>query len=297
MNLNSMNNMSKPIVIGIGEYLWDVLPTGKKAGGAPVNFAFHASQNGAEGWGISAVGDDELGKELLEVTKAHGINILAPTVNYPTGTVNVTLVNGQPDYEICEGVAWDHIPLSYDAVELAQKASAISFGTLAQRSEESRRSTAELISLAPKDALIVYDINLRQHFYNKQVIEQSLRMSNILKINDEEIEVVKPMFALEGKSYDEVCEFFMSEFGLRIVILTGGDKFSSVYSKEEVSTIKTPKVEVVDAVGAGDAFSGAFIGSLLNGKTIREAHELAVDTAAYVCTQAGAWTPKRKNYE
>ncbi len=297
MNLNSMNNMSKPIVIGIGEYLWDVLPTGKKAGGAPVNFAFHASQNGAEGWGISAVGDDELGKELLEVTKAHGINILAPTVNYPTGTVNVTLVNGQPDYEICEGVAWDHIPLSYDAVELAQKASAISFGTLAQRSEESRRSTAELISLAPKDALIVYDINLRQHFYNKQVIEQSLRMSNILKINDEEIEVVKPMFALEGKSYDEVCEFFMSEFGLRIVILTGGDKFSSVYSEEGVSTIKTPKVEVVDAVGAGDAFSGAFIGSLLNGKTIREAHELAVDTAAYVCTQAGAWTPKRKNHE
>ena len=289
--------MSKPIVIGIGEYLWDVLPTGKKAGGAPVNFAFHASQNGAEGWGISAVGDDELGKELLEVTKAHGINILAPTVNYPTGTVNVTLVNGQPDYEICEGVAWDHIPLSYDAVELAQKASAISFGTLAQRSEESRRSTAELISLAPKDALIVYDINLRQHFYNKQVIEQSLRMSNILKINDEEIEVVKPMFALEGKSYDEVCEFFMSEFGLRIVILTGGDKFSSVYSEEGVSTIKTPKVEVVDAVGAGDAFSGAFIGSLLNGKTIREAHELAVDTAAYVCTQAGAWTPKRKNHE
>ncbi len=297
MNLNSMNNMSKPIVIGCGEYLWDVLPTGKKAGGAPVNFAFHASQNGAEGWGISAVGDDELGKELLEVTKAHGINILAPTVNYPTGTVNVTLVNGQPDYEICEGVAWDHIPLSYDAVELAQKASAISFGTLAQRSEESRRSTAELISLAPKDALIVYDINLRQHFYNKQVIEQSLRMSNILKINDEEIEVVKPMFALEGKSYDEVCEFFMSEFGLRIVILTGGDKFSSVYSEEGVSTIKTPKVEVVDAVGAGDAFSGAFIGSLLNGKTIREAHELAVDTAAYVCTQAGAWTPKRKNHE
>jgi len=289
-----MNNMSKPIVIGIGEYLWDVLPTGKKAGGAPVNFAFHASQNGAEGWGISAVGDDELGKELLEVTKAHGINILAPTVNYPTGTVNVTLVNGQPDYEICEGVAWDHIPLSYDAVELAQKASAISFGTLAQRSEESRRSTAELISLAPKDALIVYDINLRQHFYNKQVIEQSLRMSNILKINDEEIEVVKPMFALEGKSYDEVCEFFMSEFGLRIVILTGGDKFSSVYSEEGVSTIKTPKIEVVDAVGAGDAFSGAFIGSLLNGKTIREAHELAVDTAAYVCTQAGAWTPKRR---
>lgn len=286
--------MAKPVVIGIGEYLWDVLPTGKKAGGAPVNFAYHASQNGTEGWGVSAIGDDDLGKELLEVTKAHGINLAVSTVDYPTGTVQVTLKNGQPNYEICEGVAWDHISLSKEAIELAKKAAAISFGTLAQRSEESRKATAELISYAPADALIVYDINLRQHFYNKEVIEQSLKMANVLKINDEEIEVVKPMFGLEGKTYDEVCSYFLKEYGLVMLVLTGGDKFSSVYSVKGVSTIKTPKVEVVDTVGAGDAFSGAFIGSILNGKSIRQAHETAVETAAYVCTQAGAWTPERK---
>lgn len=286
--------MSKPIVIGVGEYLWDILPTSKKAGGAPINFAYHASQNGAEGWGISAIGDDELGKELLEAAKANGINLSVSTVNYPTGTVQVTLVDGQPSYEICENVAWDHLVLSEEAISLAKRASAISFGTLAQRSEDSRDAIAELISYTPKDALIIYDINLRRHYYDKSIIEHSLLMANVLKINDEEIEIIKPIFSLEGKDYDEVCDFLMKKYDLSIVVLTGGDKFSSVYSPEGISTIKTPKVEVVDAVGAGDSFSGAFIGSILNGKTIREAHEIAVDTAAYVCTQAGAWTPKRK---
>ena len=286
--------MSKPIVIGVGEYLWDVLPKSKKAGGAPINFAYHASQNGAEGWGISAIGDDELGKELLEVAKANGINLSVSTVNYPTGTVQVTLVDGQPSYKICENVAWDHLVLSEKAISLAKRASAISFGTLAQRSENSRDAIAELISYTPKDALIIYDINLRQHYYDKSIIEHSLLMANVLKINDEEIEIIKPIFSLEGKDYDEVCDFLLKKYDLSIVVLTGGDKFSSVYSPEGISTIKTPKVEVVDAVGAGDSFSGAFIGSILNGKTIREAHEIAVDTAAYVCTQPGAWTPKRK---
>ena len=286
--------MEKPVVIGLGEYLWDLLPTGKKAGGAPVNFAYHASQNGTQGWAVSAVGDDPLGKELLEQARLHGINLAVPTVDYPTGTVNVTLKDGQPDYEICEGVAWDHIVLTPEAVALAKKASAISFGTLAQRSEESRKATAQMVSYAPEDALIVYDINLRQHFYSKQLIDESLRMANILKINDDEIEVIKPMFGLEGMSAEDACKALLKEYGLKMVILTGGDKFSSVFSAGGVSTIATPKVQVVDTVGAGDAFSGAFIGSLLNGMTIREAHEAAVQTAAYVCTQTGAWTPERK---
>lgn len=285
--------MDKPIVIGIGEYLWDVLPTGKKAGGAPVNFAYHASQNGTDAWGISAVGDDELGNELLEVTESFGIKMEVTKVDYPTGTVQVTLENGQPKYDICENVAWDHIRLTDNAMKLAKRASAISFGTLAQRSEESRKTTAELVSLAPEDALIIYDINLRQHYYSQELIEQSLAQANILKINDEEIEVIKEMFDLKDCSYDEVCAVLMKRFGLKMVILTGGSKFSSVYSGEGVSTIPTPCVEVVDSVGAGDSFSGAFIGALLNGKSIVEAHKIAVETAAYVCTQSGAWTPNR----
>ena len=283
----------KPIVIGIGEYLWDVLPTGKKAGGAPVNFAYHASQHGTEGWAISAVGNDELGDELLEVTAAHKINMEVSRVDYPTGTVQVTLCNGQPNYEICEGVAWDYIPLTEASINLAKKAKAISFGTLAQRHEVSRETTRALVQAAPADALKVYDINLRQHFWSKELIEASLEMANVFKINDEELETLKPVFGLEDMDTDQACRHFMEKFSLNMLVLTAGDKFSSIYYGNEKSTIETPRVEVVDAVGAGDAFSGSLIGSLLTGKSITEAHKEAVETAAYVCTQAGAWTPAR----
>lgn len=283
----------KPIVIGIGEYLWDVLPTGKKAGGAPVNFAYHASQHGTEGWAISAVGKDELGDELLEVTAAHKINMEVSRVDYPTGTVQVTLCNGQPNYEICEGVAWDYIPLTEESMNLAKKAKAISFGTLAQRHEVSRETTRTLVKAAPEDALKVYDINLRQHFWSKELIEASLEMANVFKINDEELETLKPVFGLEAMDTDQACRYFMEKFELKMLVLTAGDKFSSIYYGDEKSTIETPRVEVVDAVGAGDAFSGSLIGSLLMGKSIKEAHKEAVETAAYVCTQAGAWTPAR----
>lgn len=283
----------KPIVIGIGEYLWDVLPTGKKAGGAPVNFAYHASQHGTEGWAISAVGKDELGDELLEVTAAHKINMEVSRVDYPTGTVQVTLCNGQPNYEICEGVAWDYIPLTEESMNLAKKAKAISFGTLAQRHEVSRETTRALVQAAPVDALKVYDINLRQHFWSKELIEASLEMANVFKINDEELETLKPVFGLENMDTDQACRYFMEKFSLDMLVLTAGDKFSSIYYGNEKSTIETLRVEVVDAVGAGDAFSGSLIGSLLTGKSIKEAHKEAVETAAYVCTQAGAWTPNR----
>lgn len=283
----------KPIVIGIGEYLWDMLPTGKKAGGAPVNFAYHASQHGTEGWAISAVGKDELGDELLGVAGAHNINMEVSRVDYPTGTVQVTLCNGQPNYEICEGVAWDCIPLTEDSLNLAKRAKAVSFGTLAQRHEVSRATTRSLVQAAPEDALKVYDINLRQHFWSKELIESLLEMANVFKINDEELETLKPLFSLEQMDTDQVCRYFLEKFSLKMLVLTAGDKFSSIYYGNEKSTIETPRVEVVDTVGAGDAFSGSLIGSLLTGMSITEAHKVAVETAAYVCTQAGAWTPAR----
>ncbi len=284
----------KPIVIGVGEYLWDLLPSGRKAGGAPVNFAYHASQNGAEGWAVSAVGKDQLGKELLEVSRNHGIKIQVSEVDFPTGTVNVTVVDGQPDYEICENVAWDHIPLTQEALELAGKAGAISFGTLAQRHEVSRSTTKALVEAMKEDSLKVYDINLRQHFWSKELIESSLEMANIFKINDDELEILKGVFEIRDLDTDQACRFFMDRWNLKMVVLTGGDKFSSIYHEGGASTLKTPKVEVVDAVGAGDAFSGSLIGALLNGSGIAEAHRRAVETAAYVCTQAGAWTPARR---
>lgn len=281
--------MDKPIVIGVGEFLWDVLPSGKKAGGAPVNFAYHASRHGVQGWAVSAVGNDVLGLELEQAAAAHGINLLVDRVGYPTGTVQVTLNDGQPSYEICEGVAWDYIPLTAPALELAAQARAVSFGTLAQRSRVSRETTMALLNAAPSDAMKVYDINLRQNFYSRELIEASLAVADVLKINDEELVVVSELLGLGGGSDDERCRGLASDYDLDMVVLTGGEKFSAVYHGEEISYMETPKVKVVDAVGAGDAFSGAFIGSLICGSTIEDAHRNAVETAAFVCTQKGAW--------
>ena len=178
---------SKPLVIGIGEFLWDVLPTGRKAGGAPVNFAYHASQNGVEGWAVSAVGNDDAGRDLLAITDSYGIRTLVATVNKPTGTVDVALCDGQPSYTIHEHVAWDYIPLTEEMLSLAHRAGAICFGTLAQRCEVSHRTTCAMVEAVPAEAYRIYDINLRQHFYSKELIDRSLRMANVLKINDDEL--------------------------------------------------------------------------------------------------------------
>lgn len=282
---------TKPIVIGIGEFLWDVLPTGRKAGGAPVNFAYHASQHGAEGWGISAVGYDDAGRELLNVTAERGIHTLVSTVGYPTGTVDVQLNDGQPVYTIHENVAWDFIPLTDGMLALARRAAAICFGTLAQRNAVSRQTTSALVAAVPDDAYRIYDINLRQNYYSKELIEQSLNMADILKINDEELLKLQKMFALSA-DIDNACNSLMKLYGLDMIVLTGGSRFSAIYyGHGKKSELPTPKVDVVDTVGAGDAFTGCFIGSLLTGKSVEEAHRSAVDTAAYVCTTAGAWPP------
>ena len=261
----------KPIVVGIGELLWDMLPSGKKAGGAPINFVYHASCLGAEGYAISAVGDDELGKEIVDELDKNHIQHLIEKVPYPTGTVQVELREGIPTYTIHERVAWDHISPTSDAIDLAEKADAICFGPLAQRSRQSRETIQAISSFAPKDAYRLLDINLRQRYYDKELIEESLYLANVLKVNDEEFNVLRDLF------------------GLRMFVLTAGSSHSTIYTREEISTLPTPEVTVADTVGAGDAFSGALIISLLKGKSLSEAHHFAVKTAAFVCTKEGAW--------
>ena len=166
--------MSKPIVIALGEILWDMLPTGKRAGGAPVNFAYHASQNGAESYAISAVGNDELGAELLNDAHKAGINTLVQTNEYPTGTVAVALTNGIPEYTIVQNVAWDHIGYTDELAEAVSKADAICFGTLGLRSQESHDTIIKLLQHTKEGALKFFDINLRANFYSKELIEELL---------------------------------------------------------------------------------------------------------------------------
>lgn len=279
---------NKPIVVGIGELLWDVLPTGKKAGGAPINFVYHATQLGAEGYAISAVGKDELGEEIVQELDNNHIAHCIESVDYPTGTVEVALEKGIPTYNIIENVAWDHIPVSSKAIEIVKEAKAICFGTLAQRNMDSRKALTELLSYAPEDALRFFDINIRQNYYSKELILDLLEKANILKINDEELEMLRPMMGLGG-DYEVCCKALLEKYGLKYVILTAGSKFSAIYSTDENSVIGTPKVAVADTVGAGDSFSGAFVYSILAGKSLKEAHRKAVNTAAFVCSKEGAW--------
>ena len=281
--------INKPIIIGIGELLWDMLPTGKKVGGAPVNFAYHASRLGAAGYAVSAVGKDALGDEIIQEIDKVNINPVIDRVNYPTGTVGVELNEGIPAYTINEGVAWDYIPLTEAMKQLAKRADAVCFGTLAQRSEVSRNTIQALLSCVPVDSYRILDINIRQHYYSEKVITDSLRSSNVFKMNDEELILLKKLFKKQPFTDEEVCLWFLKEFNLKFLILTAGANYSIIYTPEGLSYIKTPVVNVVDTVGAGDSFTGAFISSILDGKSASDAHQTAVDRAAYVCSQAGAW--------
>ena len=281
----------KRFVVGLGEVLWDVLPEGKKLGGAPANFAYHAGQFlGMDNTiAVSALGEDPLAEETVKALKEHELNYLLPHVSYPTGTVQVTLDGqGIPSYEIKENVAWDNIPINDDIAAIARNCRAVCFGSLAQRNSVSRTTIRQFLDTAPADCLKIFDINLRQHFYTKEIIQDSIRQSNILKINDEEMELVGQMFGYPTLTMEDKCRFIMNKYKLDILVLTCGTNGSYVFTPGNVSFLETPKVQVADTVGAGDSFTGSFIASILKGKTVAEAHSIAVRVSAYVCTQNGA---------
>lgn len=283
--------MGKKIVVGIGEALWDLLPAGKKVGGAPANFAYHASQFGFDAYAVSALGADALGDELLGELEEAKMNLIMPRVDFPTGTVAVTLdASGIPSYEICTGVAWDNIPFSAELEALAKKTDVVCFGSLAQRNAVSRDTINRFLDAMPdtEDTLKVFDINLRQHFFDKDIVENSLKKCNILKLNDEEIDVVNDLLGFGLASREEICRKLLENYGLKIVILTCGAVESLVFTENETSVIPTPKGDVVDTVGAGDSFTGAFVAGIVNGLPLSEAHALAVKVAYYVCTKPGA---------
>ncbi len=289
-NINTVSVVgSKNIIVGIGEILWDMLPNGKVLGGAPANFAYHISQFGYEGYAVSAIGDDELGDEIVSCLSKKKLNFLIEKTPYATGTVQVTLSgNGIPQYEICENVAWDNIPFTDEMKDLALKTRTVCFGSLAQRNSVSRATINRFLDFVPETALKIFDINLRQHFYTLELIEHALNRCNILKINDEEIALVGELFGWQSKSELEVCNQLLHNSKLEIVVLTKGTEGSYVVTNNETSFKETPLVNVADTVGAGDSFTAAFVSSLLGGQSISNAHQIAVDVSAFVCTQHGA---------
>ena len=279
----------KDIIVGMGEALWDCLPEGRKLGGAPANFAYHVGQFGWHTVVVSAIGNDTLGDEILQRIEGVNLDHKIVRVPYPTGTVQVTLSgDGIPSYEICENVAWDNIPWSEELEDLAKRTKAVCFGSLAQRSAESRNTILRFLGTMDADTERIYDINLRQSFYSLEVIEESLRRATILKLNDEEIEVVKALLQITGTP-EEVCRKIIARYEtVKMVIFTCGAIGSYVYTADETSYVETPKVKVADTVGAGDSFTATFVAQYLKGKAIKEAHRIAVQASAFVCTQNGA---------
>lgn len=278
-------------VVGIGEALWDILPEGKKQGGAPANFAYHISQFGLQSRVVSAVGDDKLGDEIRESFADKNLKGVVPTVAYPTGVVQVQLdAEGVPCYDIKENVAWDNIPLTLPLQELAEQTCAVCFGSLAQRNVVSRETINAFLHAMPNEAgrYKIFDINLRQGFYTKEILCQSMQQCNVLKINDEELVAVSRMFGYPGIDLQDKCWILLAKYDLKMLILTCGVNGSYVFTPGNVSFVQTPAVDVADTVGAGDSFTAAFVSAILKGKTVVEAHQLAVNVSAYVCTQHGA---------
>ena len=281
--------MDNRIIVGLGEALWDCLPEGRKIGGAPANFAYHAAQFGYTSYAVSAVGKDALGDETIEALKANGLNVEMPQVDFPTGQVQVTLdEDGVASYDIKEGSAWDNIPFTPEIESLARQCRAVCFGSLAQRNSVSRDTIYRFLDATPMDCMRIFDINLRQNFYSKEVIQESLRRSNVLKINDEELVIIGRMFGYPGLDIENKCWLILGKYNLDMLVLTCGVNGSYVFAPGFKSFQETPKVEVADTVGAGDSFTGTFCASILKGKSIVEAHKLAVEVSAYVCTQHGA---------
>lgn len=277
-------------VIGIGEVLWDLMPAGKQLGGAPANFACHARSLGADAFVITRVGNDELGNEILR--RFHEMEIADEIVQIddrkPTGTVAIQLQpDGGPQFNICEDAAWDWLAPTRIARKAVNEADAVCFGSLAQRNPVARAAIRQLMAAAPAGALRIFDINLRQQFYSREIIEESLRLANVLKLNDAELPVLAAMFELGNQPHQQI-QRLAQLFELQLVALTRGAQSSWLYQGGRWSEQLSEPVQVVDTVGAGDAFTAALIMGLLNKLDLDEVHNFAAQVARFVCAHAGA---------
>ncbi len=280
----------KPVVIGVGEVLWDLLPAGRQLGGAPANFAYHAHMLGAEALVVSRVGADALGREILDRLRRLGLRTDGITTDgcAPTGTVSVALdAQGQPTFTIHENVAWDFIEAGEDILREAARADAICLGTLAQRNVVARRAIRRVLEAAPPSALRLFDINLRQHFWSRELILESLQLADVLKLNDEELPILAGLLGLDGEE-GSLLKQLATRFDLKAVALTKGAKGSALLAGGKVVERAGSRITVADTVGAGDSYAAALALGLLAGHEPERIIEFAHRLADYVCTQPGA---------
>jgi fructokinase len=277
-------------VAGIGELLWDIFPHRSRIGGAPANFAWHCGQLGAEAYPISCVGTDTLGNRMRSDLAALNVvtTYIMPLEEYATGQAKVTFgTDEKPNYEIVTDAAWDHLRLTQPLIQLAKKLDAVCFGTLSQRSRKSRETIQSFIQAMSSNSLKIFDVNLRQSFYSKELIEQSLQLANVLKLSDEELPVLTEMFELSG-SLNNQLQQLRTRFDLRLLVYTRGAEGSLLVSAQTMDDAPGFASEVVDSVGAGDSFTAAICMGLLNGLPLDQINYLANRVASFVCSQVGA---------
>ena len=282
--------MDRPWLIGLGELLWDILPEGEQLGGAPANFGYHAAALGAEGFTVSTVGRDDRGARALRELAGKGLvtDGIAVSDRWPTGYVEAKLDGqGIASYHFPDNVAWDHLIINDAAQAAAARAAAVCFGSLCQRSADSRRAIERFLGQMPASALKIFDVNLRQHFYSEEILRFSLDQADVVKLNDDELPVVAGLFRLSGGQEEQMLQL-RQMFGLRLVILTRGGKGSLLVAAAGVSDHPGVPTELVDTIGAGDSFTATVAVGLLLGLPLAEINGLANRLAAFVCSRTGA---------
>jgi fructokinase len=294
-----MNRAELPIVVGLGEVLWDVFPDSSRPGGAPANVAFQAGQLGVRGVVCSRVGRDRLGEELVGFLAGQGLSTdwIQRDAEHPTGTVTVDLSEpSHPSYVIHENVAWDFLAAGPAWVELMGRAAAVCFGTLAQRNKASRWAIYEALDATRPECLVVYDVNLRQQWYSREAIEPSLRRAKLVKLNDDEALVLAELFGLSTRQPQDLAQFFQQQFGVTACCITRGAKGCLLVSGDEQVDQPGLPVQVVDTVGAGDAFTAALIVGRLRGWAAPVQAAFANRVGGLVASRAGAMPPLREEF-
>lgn len=286
-----------PLILGIGELLWDILPDGTKLGGAPANFTVMAGRLGNHAAILSRIGRDDLGRQAVHRLGAMPVDTSCLQVDplYETGRVTVTFVEGEPSYTIHRPSAWDFMELSDEWVSMAERADAVCFGSLAQRNVESRQTIQNLAAQTSNACIRVFDVNLRAPFYSGEVVQESLELATVLKMSGEELPQVLNLLGLPADEQPEKerlllgAQRLLEEFpALQMVAVTEGGRGSLLVRREEWSEHPGFPVEVADKIGAGDAFTAAITHYLLRGADLATLNEAGNRWGAWMASQHGA---------
>jgi len=284
-------DQKKYTIVGLGELLWDVFPTKKQLGGAPANFSYMAHLLGDNGIVASRLGTDALGheaREILACLEVDSSHVQSDSHHATGSTVVHVAADGQPSYEITSPVAWDFLEWTPQWQALARRADAVCFGSLSQRSRISHETVRTFLRWTEPTALRVFDVTLRQNFYSRMVLEESIRFANIVKCNEEELSMLVTVFGSAAKTVDEAAHWLLGSYNVELVCVTRGERGSVLFSKRGTDKHPGLRVEVADTVGAGDAFAAALVHHYLRGSSLKTINEAANQMGAWVASQPGA---------